>query len=128
MAPPAFPTTPDAPAWLPVLRRLSREINVLLIVACAALAPILNHGHQAEQYIYEHRHKVLGTNLWSGAGYVYAPGGRPATYPIWGYPILVGVVRSDVLLELLQAGASALTCLIVCWRSLDRPRSLLLTP
>lgn len=92
----------------------------------AIFAFVTNYEARAQQGIYHDRHKVLGKNLFSGLGYSYEQGSEIATYPMWGYPILVGLIDSDFWLVAIQVVATLITCVILTWGMFDKPHSWLL--
>lgn len=95
--------------------------TTILIILFAFLALATNTDHQAEQGTYQKFHKPLGVELWENGTY-------PATYPVWGYPVLVGLIRDDEAVEVLQVSTMLATILVLLWPHLDNPRSLIFAP
>jgi len=101
--------------------RRSWEIVVLILFLCLALLSWRgNADHRSEQGVYRNYHKPLGIALWSGQGYRF-PSGDPALYPLYGYPIVVGLLRSDALISGSQVLAVAMLCWFLCRRGLSQP-------
>lgn len=112
-----------------------QSIFLLLLISIGILSVYKNQGQLAEQGIYARHQRVLGNNLWSGLGYRYDPVNHPgepgyteyrATYPLWGYPIIVGLVQNDLAIEIIQVACVIALIFFICRKYLDNILPLIL--
>ena len=100
---------------------------VIILCLLALFAIYINHDNAAEQIIYSDYHLVLGRSIWNGTDY-------PASYPLWGYPVFVGLIdrlffsSRDLLISSIQVSLALLSCLWVVLPKITRFRSILLSP
>src|SRR5687767_1767913 len=77
--------------------RPSYWVTFAILLAIQLVVSYLNRGHLSEQGIFQR--SIMPVANW------YAGGRMPATvtFPLWGYPALIAVVKSTMLLLLVQA-------------------------
>lgn len=112
---------------------IRRFVAISLFLGMGVWAGHANIDHRTQQGIFTMRHKILGQNLWSGSGYQYDStnefaAGDFATYPIWGYPIIVGLMPSDGALVAAQIMAVIITTIILFWKYLHKVEFWVLSP
>ena len=114
-----------------------RTVFFILLLLIGIISMRLNIDHRAEQGIYEAYHKVLGINVFNGLGYRFDPVNHwaqtgyteiKATFPLWGYPIIVGLIQNDLVIMVIQVTAIVSLLFLICYRYIDNFYFLLFVP